>query len=290
MVGFVLPCDELSLPLADSFLAISFKQMEQCFEDSSIAKNCFVYMAQPLATNVPAYCLACFGISNKHDYTLVIKRRSHIVLSECGLTVMSFGADGDSRKLKAMLHSAHLCHIEAIPSALKINELQVPKEWLSWFAIRNLYGIAYVQDTVHIAVKLKARLLNQSVDLVFGKYIAGFHHLNTVIESFGKDEHGMRLKDVNHKDRQNYDAVIHITSNSVKDILSTISDAKSTLIYLQFTRCVIDSYLDKNLDVTARIRRLGMQFYRMVLATMAFNVPTIYIRGQFYFVKCIQVY
>ena len=84
-------------------------------------------MAQPLATIVPAYCL---GINNKHDYTLVIKRWSHIV-SECAkrnITVMSFGADGDSRELKAMLHSAHLCHIEAIPSALKVNELQVPKK------------------------------------------------------------------------------------------------------------------------------------------------------------------
>jgi len=68
IVGFVLPCDELGLPLIDSFLAISFEQMEQCFADlSSVVKNCFVYMAQPLLANIPAYCLACFGINNKHD-------------------------------------------------------------------------------------------------------------------------------------------------------------------------------------------------------------------------------
>jgi len=46
------------------------------------------------------------------------------------------------------------------------------------------------------------------------------------MESFGKDEHGMRLKDFNHKDRQNYDAVVHITSDAVQNILSTIPDEK----------------------------------------------------------------
>lgn len=258
MVGFVLPCDDLGLPLTDTFLAISFEQMEQCFTDSEIARNCFVYMAQPLAENVPAFCLACMGINNKHDNTLVMKRWSHIV-SECAkrkIAVVSFGADGDSRELKAMLQSAHLSHGEGtVPDALNVNKLCVPKEWLSWFAIKDPNGIAYVQDTVHIAVKLKARLLNPSVDLVFGGYIAGSHHLHAIIESFGKDEHGMRIKDVNHKDRQNYDAVIHITSDSVQKILSAIPDAKGTLAYLRLIRCVIDSYLDKNLDITARIKK-----------------------------------
>lgn len=258
MVGFVLPCNDLGLPLTDSFLAISFDQMEQSFADSEIAKNSFVYMAQPLAANVPAFCLACMGINNKHDYTLVMKRWSYIV-SECAkrnITVVSFGADGDSRELKAMLQSTHLSHSEGtILDALNLNKLSVPKEWLSWFAIKDPNGIAYVQDTVHIAVKLKARLLNPSVDLIFGGYIAGSHHLHAIIESFGKEEHGMRIKDVNHKDRQNYDAVVHITSDSVQEILSGIPDAKGTLTYLRLTRCVIDSYLDKNLDITARIKK-----------------------------------
>ena len=65
----------------------------------------------------------------------------------------------------------------------------------------------------------------------------------------------MRLKDVNHKDQQNYDALVHITSDAVQNILSTIPDAKGTLIYLRFTRCIMDSYLDKNLDITDRIKK-----------------------------------
>lgn len=47
--------------------------MERCFAESEIAKNAFVYMAQPLAENMPAFCLSCLGINNKHDFTLVTK-------------------------------------------------------------------------------------------------------------------------------------------------------------------------------------------------------------------------
>ena len=73
MVGFVLPGNELGLPL---ILAISFEQIKQCFEGLSVVKNCFVYMAPPLLVNLPAYCLAYFGINNKY---LVMTRWSYIV-------------------------------------------------------------------------------------------------------------------------------------------------------------------------------------------------------------------
>ena len=80
MVGFVLPCDNNGFPITDSFLAISFQQIEQCFLNNDVAKYAFVYMAQPLADNVPAFCLACLGTNNKFDFQLVQKRWSHILL------------------------------------------------------------------------------------------------------------------------------------------------------------------------------------------------------------------
>ena len=96
-------------------------------------------------------------------------------------------------------------------------------------------------------MKLKARLLNLSVDLFVGKYIAGSPHLYTTIESIRKDEH---LKDDNHKYRQKYDVMVHITSDAVQNILSTIPDAKGKIFQL-----ILDSNLDKNLDITDKIRK-----------------------------------
>lgn len=71
--------------------------------------------------------------------------------------------------------------------------------------------------------------------------------------TFGKDQHGIRMKDIDHKDRQNYDAVLHITSDSVLTLLSHIPDARGKVAFLNVIRCVIDSFLDKKLDALSRI-------------------------------------
>ena len=65
LVGFVLPCDEDGSPITDSFLATTF---EKSFESGVISKYAFVYMAQALCTQVPSFCLACFGTDNKIYY------------------------------------------------------------------------------------------------------------------------------------------------------------------------------------------------------------------------------
>ena len=59
-----------------------------------------------------------------------------------------------------------------------------------------------IQDMVHLAVKLKSRLLRPSIILPLGKHTAGVHHLRLLHNSFSKDQHGLREKDINHKDKQ----------------------------------------------------------------------------------------
>ena len=81
-----------------------------------------------------------------------------------------------------------------------------------------------------------------------GKFLAGVHDLRLVQHTFGKDLHGMRERAVNHKAKQNFDAVLHITNDSVMTLLARITDAKGTTAYLSVIKCVVDSYLDKSLD------------------------------------------
>lgn len=84
-----------------------------------------------------------------------------------------------------------------------------------------------------------------SIILPLGNYTAGAHHLNIIADVFNKDQHGFRLKDLDHKDGQNYDAVVHITSPAVLKLLSTIPDALETKYYLLTLKAIIDSFLDK---------------------------------------------
>ena len=44
-----------------------------------------------------------------------------------------------------------------------------------------------------------------SIVLPIGKYLAGIHHLQLATSSFSKDQHGVRMRDINHKDKQNFE-------------------------------------------------------------------------------------
>jgi hypothetical protein len=260
LVGFVLPCNDQGLPKGDSFIAVSFASIEESFRVAEVAKYAFVYMAQPLCEIVPAFCLAVMGTDNKFTAEDVLKRWNYLVL-ECkkfGISVVSFGADGDSRELKAMQVSTQLSYNDPIVSlspSSSLPKLIIPTKWMSWFAVKCPTSIAYIQDIVHIAVKMKSRLIKPSIVLPLGTYLAGVHHLRLIQQTFGKDQHGLRERDINHKDKQNYDAVLHITSESVMSLLKKIPDAKGTHAYLDVLRSVIDSFLDKKLDKLTRIKK-----------------------------------
>ena len=102
LVGFVLPCDRDGLPNVDSFLAISFEAIKEAFDKGEVAKYAFLYMVQSISSNVPPFCLRCFGTNNKFTAEHVMKRWKYIY-EECKkleIMVISFGADGDSRELK----------------------------------------------------------------------------------------------------------------------------------------------------------------------------------------------
>jgi len=101
-VGFVVPLDENGLPKGYSFLATSFSGIEYMFQNNTVAKYAYVYQA--LCTDVSPFCLACIGTNNKFD-SLAIMQRWQYIVRECekrGITILSFGGDGDSCVMKCM--------------------------------------------------------------------------------------------------------------------------------------------------------------------------------------------
>ena len=263
-VGFVLPLNKDGLPIVDAFLATSFTAIESMFQRESISKYAYLYMAQPLKQDAPPFCLACIGTNNKFTAKHIIQRWKYIY-SECakrGITVLSFGGDGDSRIMKAMrvsttLHGSKMDHtieqlIQELPSYSY--SLEVPESWGSWFFIKPKI-VSYVQDTVHLAVKLKSRLLNPKVILKMGPvFEASAYHIEMLRGRYGKDQHFLREKDVNHKDRQNYDAVLHIINAA--HLLAKIDGAGATKCYIELIQNIIDSYLDKSLDPLVRVEKM----------------------------------
>ena len=183
------------------------------------------------------------------------------IYKECkkrGISVLSFGGDGDSRLMKGMRVSTSLLIsitdplLQDLPSYLPA--LNVPRSWNSWFCI-TLKEVSFVQDTVHLAVKLKSRLLNPKVVLKMGPtFEAGTYHVEMLRAKFGKEQHFLRQRDVNHKDRQNFDAVLHIINAA--HLLDEITGATATKCYIEIIQNVTDSYLDKTLDPLVRVEKI----------------------------------
>ena len=254
LVGFVLPEGEDSLPSIDAHVAISFQSIEDSFKSSKISKYALVYIAQPLSPGVPAFPLACIGTDNKFTADILLKRWSHIS-SECqkrGISVLSFGSDGDSRELKNMQYCTALFTMHASKDVKSC----IPSHWKSWFFLKKPTQVAYVQDTVHVGTKLRSRLLTPSIILALGKYVAGAHHLQLVQSTYSKDQHGLRERDIDCRDKQNFDSVLRITSSSVMAQISQIPDAKGTHVYLKALKAVLDCYLNKQLSPLDRISNI----------------------------------
>ena len=99
---------------------------------------------------------------------------------------------------------------------LKLSPLSVleaktfSKCWHSWFKVQHPTNLAYVQDPVHLAVKLKTRVTKPSSILTIGNYLAGIHQLRMIFQNASKDQHGMCITDIDHKDKQNFERVMRI--------------------------------------------------------------------------------
>ena len=173
--------------------------------------------------------------------------------------MLSFGGDGDSRLMKGMRISVGLyCSkqvqlVNHIPKPT-VSAAKIPTKWLSWFHVERPSSIAYVQDVVHIAVKLKCRLLKPSIMLPMGRYVAGVHHIRLIQTTFRKDIHGLRERDVNQKDKQNFDTVLNIVRCA--PLLQNLPDALATKHYVEIIQCLVDSYLNKDTSPIEHIEKI----------------------------------
>jgi len=188
------------------------------------------------------------------------------MITQCttrNIHVISFSGDGDTRLLQSMRLSTQLYSYssESIPVTLTSPfseqlSKSIPPHWIKskWFAINAISNISPVQDTVHLGVKLKARLMSNSQVLALGNFSALSAHLLLLHSSFRKEQHNLRLKDLDHQDRQNFEAVIRLTSPNVTSLLDEFPDALGTKYYLLVVKNIVDSFLRKDLSPLQRIQ------------------------------------
>jgi len=90
-----------------------------------------------------------------------------------------------------------------IPSNELASTPVIPQNWLGWFHITPR-EIAFMQDTIHLAVKLKSRLLKPQIKQPMGNFNATGRYIQVLMTTFQISQHGLQAKDENHKDCQNF--------------------------------------------------------------------------------------
>lgn len=120
----------------------------------------------------------------------------------------------------------------------------------------------FVQDTIHLATKLRNRYLNTSILLQMGNMIVTIGHLKMLLAEVPKEKHGLVLTDISPDDRQNFSSFEKITDNRVFESLENhIVDSDATVMYLDLCKKATSSFLDVYLDPIERIYRIWNAVY-----------------------------
>ena len=99
------------------------------------------------------------------------------------------------------------------------------------------------QDTRHILVKLRTSLVTPMNLIVIGD------------SAVSNANHGLTMKPINHKDKQNCDSINAMVSKSVESCLQSLSKLrpKGTLIYLSLMWNIRKPFFNKALSAIERI-------------------------------------
>lgn len=97
-------------------------------------------------------------------------------------------------------------------------------------------------------------------------FLACSTHFKILMSICSKAEHGLRAKDIDNKDKQNFAAVEHLIRAT--PLLKNMPDAFGTICYMNVMSATIDSFLDRKLSPAKRLQTSGLQLLTKVLETM----------------------
>ena len=255
-IGFSSPLVN-GLPQSKFFQTENFNELKKWFNELHKSKFINLYMVKSLALSAPLFMLSAFGSNNKFTAIDIVKRWL-IIHNQClvqGIRVIGFSTDGDARYLRAMrLYSRFFAELPNF-SFLKHNsdfDIKISKRW-SWFVMGEQQIFLFMQDPIHIATKIRNRLLSKVAKMKMGCYSINIEHLIELVESKSKIEHNLTKSDVNVKDRQIFSSCLRISSEKVLNLLNKNEKAKGTYVYLTLLNLIISEFINKSITIEERL-------------------------------------
>ena len=166
-------------------------------------------MLNPLHCNLPPVVifLGCTCNSFDHEYVMSQWETCKSLYKKALMDVfqaplVGMASDGDSRRRKAM-------EIYGTGSDGERYKLDSENFKLSGCVERREDGTIFClnianQDYIHNGKKYINHLLHPSRQMNIGGHMAHMNHLELVRDAYSVQEHGLRLEDIERKDRQNW--------------------------------------------------------------------------------------
>lgn len=165
---------------------------------------------------------------------MLIKRKTFYRFN---IDIAGFSADGDQRLLSAMR-----------------SQMQFDEQYMLG-DIRTLK--CFTQDTIHTVLKFRNRLLKASILMPMGYKQVTVTHLKLLINSAGKDVHGLVLKDICPDDKQNFRSLKNVINPRVLDaLILNVPDSQATVMYLKLCSNIESAMNDFDMMPVERIKRI----------------------------------
>ena len=220
-------------------------------------------MIEPFLTSTAApvhsrpYILAAYGTNNRFT-AIDVLRRWYFLHNNCraqNIRLVGFSTDCDPRYLKAIRLSlgffARLPNIDLLNSENQLLEIKHPDTW-EFFFMRSKQLFLCMQDGVHLATKMRNRILSNSATLLIGNQHVSLSHLVDLIDNQSKIDHNLVRSDVIPRDRQNFSSCLKISSDDVLKLLEG-GDTVATYVYLYLLKLLILTYVSKSTPTCDRL-------------------------------------
>ncbi|KAG5672701.1 hypothetical protein PVAND_002810 [Polypedilum vanderplanki] len=249
LIGVLIPCEKATgLPNDEHLVAVTPEDILRHAKGRPKALFVQIIMAQPMVKGAPSYVLGVFPTNNEYTIKDVMNRWKFIIdeLSTQNIVVDFISTDGAPTLLGAM---------KALTSfgTAKFNfHFKSPLNMMS-----TLFPC--VQDGIHIANKLKTRIINDNHQLFIGNYLASVQHLQKLVidPDLSKLNHGLTYSDVNafdqSKDKMNFQSTMRICDDKVLDLLKGHNSYLGTYLYLKLLNSFLRAYILENEKTTDRI-------------------------------------
>lgn len=242
-----------------------YRQMVDSFTTNTKDSFARVVVVNPLQDKLPRLVLVACCTCNcfksawvRNQWEVIDKLWARDCLAAVG-PIVGHASDGDSRRRQLML--ADFKSIEG-------NRLDIGWEGWMFSASLDENGNAkglHDQDYLHNGKKLINPLLSAARILQLGGDLCLHNHIELVFQQFESDEHGLKMEDVDRKDRQNWGAAQRLCQARVRSCLARMRDGNyprrertlGTEYYLEICANYIDIFYSPRLDLRSRIVLCG---------------------------------